>query len=289
VTADLRDAPAGDELAEARMAPPAPRARDQRRLVVVTQLTILIVALLAWEFIPRLSALQDITKLFDPFFVSSPSRVYERLVDLTTGRNGTTTIWSYVRPTIQAALLGTALGMLLGAATGLILSGSVFWSRVLQPYIVVANAIPRVALIPIVVLFLGPTLGATMVLATMVVFFVTFYNAYEGGNQVAPHVVENAILLGATKRDLLRRIRLPYVLAWTLAVLPLAVTFSLLTVVTTEILTGYPGMGSFIVTASSTADSSLTFSIVVILAVLGVTIVMLSNWVKRRVLHWWGK
>lgn len=266
--------------------PPRPRVRGW---ILAMQLALLCVLLAGWELLPRIPGITSTSHLLDPFFISSPSRILTRLVDLATGRDESVVVWGYVWPTLQASLLGAFLGMVLGAVMGMLLSSSRSASAVLHPFIVAANAVPRIALIPIVVILVGPGLVAVLLVSTMVVFFVTFYNAYEGGRQVAPEVLDNARLLGATELELLQQIRLPYVLAWTLAVLPLAVTFAVLTVVTTEILTGIRGMGQLLVTANAQADSSLTFSVVIVLSLMGVSVVVAAEGLKRRILHWWGR
>jgi NitT/TauT family transport system permease protein len=197
-------------------------------------------------------------------------------------------MWHYIWPTFSAALLGTTIGVALGAACGLVLSNWRFASQVLHPFVVAVNAVPRVALIPIVVILVGPTYRASVIMAITVVFFVSFFSAYEGGLSVSPRLLENAQVLGGRRWQIMVHIRLPFVLAWTLASLPLALTFSILTVVTAEILTGYPGMGKLIVTAQALAQSSLIFAVVVVLSILSLVVVGCASLLKRRVLHWWG-
>lgn len=269
-----------------------PRARSGReRRVVVTalQLGVIVLLLAAWEYLPRITALQSVSKAFDPFFVSSPSRVFGQLRDMFTGANGSFQIWEYAWPTIWASLLGTAIGMALGAACALVLSNFELLSDVFRPFLIAANATPRVALIPIVVILVGPTSTATIIISVLVVFFVAFFNAYEGGRSVKPELIDNARLLGASEWMIVRTIRFPFVLAWTLASLPLAITFAVITVVTAEILTGVTGMGRLLSTASTTADATLTYAVVIVLSVLGVVIVVAAEILKRRVLHWWAK
>lgn len=266
-----------------------PESRAHTLKIRAAQFGILAVLLLAWEFIPQIPGLQDKAKVFDPFFVSSPSRVFIELGDMATGRGGQFSIWDYAWPTLFASLLGTVIGMVLGAVCGLLLSNFKSLSEVLRPYLIAANATPRVALIPIVVIIFGPSLSSSVIIAVLVVFFVAFFNAYEGGTTVKPELVENARLLGANERNVVTAIRWPFVMAWTLASLPLAVTFAVITVVTAEILTGYNGMGKLLSTASTNADSSLTYAVVITLSIMGVVVVVGADVIRARVLHWWGK
>jgi len=243
--------------------------------------------LAAWEYIPRIPGLAERSHLLDVFFISSPSRVSNRLVDLFTGRHDSVLIWQYVWPSLSSATAGLVIGMIAGGAGGLILSNFRFVSRIFNPFIVAMNAVPRIALIPIVIVIFGPTFSASVILAVMVAFFIAFYNAYEGGLSVAPQLLQNAKVMGASGAQLMLHVRLPTVLAWTLASLPLAAAFSIITVVTGEILTGYAGLGRLIAVADSTVDATLTIAVAVVLSILGLVVVGVAEVLKRRVLHWW--
>jgi NitT/TauT family transport system permease protein len=263
------------------------RRRERRAAVLATQVALGLVILAGWQFVPQIHGIQHWGHVFDPFFISSPQRIAQSIRDLATGASGGKSLWSYLSPTLFASLLGALIGMVLGAMVGLLLSNIDFLSRVLQPYLVALNAVPRVALIPIMIILFGPTFTASVVMAVLVTFFVAFFNAYEGGRNVPPQLLQNARVLGANGAQIMLRVRLPYVLAWTLAALPLAVTFAILTVVTSEILSGNAGMGQLLYNANVAANSSQTFAVVVILSVVGVLVVSLAQVVKRRVLHWW--
>lgn len=259
----------------------------RRVLVIGLQLAVAAVFLLAWEYVPRIGSLQRSTHFLDPFFISSPSRIARELWRLMTGTGGDPSLWGYLWPTVEASIIGVAVGMVLGGAAGLLLSSSRLVADVLHPFAVALNAVPRIALIPIVVILFGPTLKASIVISLMVVFFVAFFSAYEGGRAVDPEMIENARLLGAGTLGIMWHIRLRYVMAWTLAALPLGVTFGIIAVVTGEILTGNGGLGTLIAVADAQVNASLTFAVVVVLSVLGLLFVGLASLMRRRVLHWW--
>jgi len=261
----------------------------RRSAVLACQVLLTAAMLLAWQYLPKVGWLSSRSHLFDPYFVSSPTQVAKALHDLAVGANGSPKIWPFLWRTMSASILGASIGMILGAAAGLVLSNSPFVSAVVRPFVVAANATPRVTLIPVIVIIAGTSLTASVIIGVLVVFFVAFFNAYEGGTSIAPQIIDNAKLLGANNWRVLRYIRLPYVMAWTFAGLPLAITFSVISVVTGELLDGYPGMGQLIATATSTGQSTLTFATTFILAVVGLAIVILSDQARDRVLHWWGK
>lgn len=263
--------------------------RSRRLRLLATQLTIIVAVLLAWQYLPEVSALKNRTHLLDRFFISSPSQIGSELYNLALGRGGEPSIWHYLWPTLEASFIGVAIGMTLGALLGLILSNWKFLSDVFHPFVIAMNAVPRIALIPVIIVLVGPSLKAGITICVLVVLFVAFFSAYEGGRTVSPELLQNASILGATRMQVMIHIRLPFVLAWTLAVLPLGMTFGIISVVTAEILAGYGGLGVLIQNASATANATLTFAVVVVLSIVGVCVTALSNLVTARVLHWWGK
>jgi NitT/TauT family transport system permease protein len=265
------------------------RARTRRWQVFGCQILFLSVILAGWQFVPQIKSLRKVSHVFDPYFVSAPRRIGESMFNLATGRHESVVIWGYIWQTMYAAVLGTVIGISLGAMCGLVLSNSAFASAVLRPFVVAANATPRVALIPIVVIVFGVSQMTSIMIAVLVVFFVAFFNAYEGGTSIPPHIIQNATLLGGSKWRVLRYVRLPYALAWTITGLPLAATFAIISVVTGEILTGYHGTGYLLSTADTTGDSSLTFAVVFYLAAVGLLVVIFAEALRRRIIHWWAR
>ncbi len=281
--------PVHDPLPPAGQPPRQRKARSAVRRgssVLLLQLAILVAFFAVWEFGPRIDALQTAIPFLDPYFISSPSEVFDQLKALSTG-DDTVSMWSYVWATVLASIVGIVAGSLLGAAAGLFLSNSQMLSDVFRPFLVAINAVPRIALIPIIVIICGPSMKASVVTAIMVVFFVVFFNAYEGGRSVPSQVIQNARMLGASKRQVMFSIRLRYVQAWSFAALPNAVSFGLMAVVTSEILTGSVGLGRLLLESVTTVQSSLTFAVVVVLSILGLILVVGTDLLNKRLMHWW--
>ena len=92
-----------------------------------------------------------------------------------------------------------------------------FLSEVMRPFVIGMNAVPRIALVPIIVIVFGPNQVSCVIISVLVVFFVAFFSAYEGGTSVRQELVQNARLLGASDWRILTAIRLQFVMAWTLA------------------------------------------------------------------------
>jgi NitT/TauT family transport system permease protein len=264
--------------------------RDPNRRVFVhsLQLLILLVILAAWQWVPKISGIQKLSPVFNPLFISSPSRVASTLYDVATHTNGEISIWGPFERSVVPALIGTAVAIVAGALAGLICSNWDTLNRVLRPFIVVGNALPRITLIPIIVVIAGPTALSDMIVGFMVVFFLVFWNAYEGGISVPTETLENMRILGANRSEELRRVRLPYVLVWTFASLPAAIGFGLTAIVTAELFTGSTGLGQVLVIAVQTANGDLTVAVTLLLGITGLILIGGASMIRGRVLHWWG-
>jgi NitT/TauT family transport system permease protein len=260
-----------------------------RIVVSLIQLGLVLGGLALWQWIPSIPILAGLSPVFDPFVISSPTRVAEELWRLSTGAENSITIWPFLWATVKATLLGTAGGIVVGATSGLLLSNSDAANRVFRPFIVALNAVPRIALIPVIVILFGPTLTASAVTSFIIVVFIVFFNAYEGGRSIAPQMIQNARILGANDVSIIWRVRLPYVLAWTFAALPNAVSFGLVGVVTAEILTGSQGVGRVLVIALSTVNATQTMAVTVTLALVGMVLVGSTSLIRGRLLHWWDE
>jgi sulfonate transport system permease protein len=255
--------------------------------VSVLRCAVVVVVLAGWQFLPQWLWLRHYIPVLDPFFVSSPSMVVVRLGYLFSGSHNTPAVWSYLGFTVQGMVIGGALGIALGMIFGLAFSNDPRLRQVLNPFVNAVNATPRIALIPVFVILLGPTIKSSVAVAVMVVFFAVFYNAYVGGSSIPREMIQNSVLLGATRTEVMWRVRMMHVLVWTFASLPNAISLALISVVTAEILSGSGGMGQLIVQALANNDATLTFSVVVLLAVIGTLLVSGADMLKRRVLHWW--
>ncbi|MGI5461163.1 ABC transporter permease [Streptomyces sp. CA-249302] len=228
----------------------------------------------------------DHVRFLDPYYISSPTQVWASLKSLVAGDSGSGSLWPYFRTTLVSTVEGTLVGLILGALGGLLFSNSHRLADICRPFIVLANSVPRIALIPISVVIFGPTATASVVNVITVVFFVAFFNAFEGGRSIRPAVLENAQLLGASSWQVMRSIRLPRVLMWTFAAVPNAISFGLIVSVTTELLAGVRGMGVLLQSATTYLQTSLTFAIVILLSAMGLALYGGAVLLQRLVLRW---
>lgn len=243
--------------------------------------------LLAWEYLPKIDWISSRFKFLNEFFISSPSAVTSRISDLATGNNpNEITLWPYLGTTVWAAVAGVTIGLAIGAFAGLVFSNSRRLSDVFRPFIVLANTIPRIALIPIFIVIYGPTVKTSILSVVAVVFFLAFFNAFEGGCSVRQPIIDNALLLGASPRAIMRTIRLPQVLVWTFAIVPNAIAFGVVVATTTELLTGINGMGTLLQESLLLADSTLTFSVIVVMSMVGLVLYLLTTKLRDLVMRW---
>ncbi len=265
-------------------------SRTQRRRhsfaglrITLTQVLILAVVLGVWEVLTRISWFQQNT-IFDPFFISRPSLIGERIWQwMQPGKNA---IWPHLASTLYATGLGLLVGTASGFAVGVMLAQSRFWAKVLNPFIVSMNSMPRIAFVPLITMLFGLGLASKVVTAWFMVFFLVFFNTYKGANSVEQELVNFCRTLGGRRSQILWRVRIPTAAAWTFAALPNAISFALIGVVLAEFVGSTTGVGYLLTTALATLNATDMFASIVILSLVGVGLVYLISAIERRLLHW---
>ena len=267
-----------------RAATPAnePRTVPSRRwwsdpLVRDTALSVaLFVALLvAWEAFVRLRGLSALV-------LPSPGIVARTLVDqLASGQ-----LWPHLFTTLAEVLLGFALGAVLGVGGGALVAHSGLLRRVLSPYLVASQALPKLALAPLLVLWLGYDLLPKIVITALVAFFPLFENTVVGLNEVAPEKLELFALLRANAWQTLTKLRLPTALPYLFAGLRVAMVLSVVGAVVGEYVGANRGLGALIIASQGTLDTALMFAVLTVLTVLGIGLYLLVVGVERVVLGW---
>jgi NitT/TauT family transport system permease protein len=263
----------------------AASSESHRARVITTQLTIVLVFLALWEWLPEIHWISDRWALLNPSFISSPSQVVGELGRLFRGQGGVL-IWPYLKSTLIATLIGVCAGLAIGVVVGVLMSTYEFLRDTLRPFVIAVNSLPRIAFIPIVILIVGPGESAAVISSILVVFFIGFFNSFVGGTRIPAAVIENFGLMGASKFQELIYVRSAYALVWTFAAVPNAIAFGLITVVTTELLTGGAGIGSLIIQGTQNLDASLIFGVVVVLGVVGMLLTLGAEYLQSRIARW---
>ena len=220
--------------------------------------------------------------LIDPFFVSQPSAIAVRIGDwLASGF-----LWPHLGVTLQEAGLGLLIGGVIGTATGFALARWTTAARIVEPYIMMLNAVPRVLLAPLFLLWFGLGIWSKVALAVTLVFFVMFFNAYQGVRNAEAVLIANARMLGATERQLVRHVLLPSALSWIFSSLQTSLGFAIIGAVVGEYLGATRGLGYVISQAEGTFDTTGVFSGMVILSLVVVVISSGVSRVERWLLRW---
>ncbi|WP_061938343.1 ABC transporter permease [Aureimonas sp. AU22] len=243
--------------------------------VRLIQITLLVVVLGGWE-------LGVASGIIDRFFFPAPLDIVKQVFAWVTELS----FYNHVYITLTETVLGYVIGTGLGVAAGVWLGLSPFMARVLDPFIKGLNAIPRVVLAPIFVLWLGLGLWSKVALAVTLVFFVTFFNAMQGVKEVNPVVLSNARILGASRSDLLRHVYFPAAASWILSSLRTSVGFAVVGAIIGEYLGASAGLGYLIARSEGNFDAVGVFAGILILAMFVLVIDVLLDFVERRLITW---
>lgn len=283
------------------------RARSEKIVIRGWQIFILLASLAMWEwgFAARAYAPWLVPEVLDPYFVSKPTLVFQHLMTasclvsaqgiwqwpftgpfdacLATNDNN---LWIGTLVTLKNTILGFFFGVTSGILAGLALGRSAKLSEIFEPYIVAVNSIPRIALVPIIVLAFGLGDMSKIVTAWLVVFFVVFFNTFEGARTVERDLIHAARLLGASDWAITRTVIIPSTLAWVFASLSPAISFSLIGVIVGEFIGAQRGIGRIIIEAEAVGDSSGMMASVFVLMVVGVALTALIRRVQAYLLRW---
>ncbi|MCJ8143408.1 ABC transporter permease [Ancylobacter sp. A5.8] len=244
------------------------------------QLLVAVVALAIWQ----VGATVPIggKYLLPEFFFSKPGDVLTRVYTLF----ATGVIWKHLWITLTETVLAFLIGSIAGVVFGFWFARQPNVAAVFDPYVKMFNALPRVVLAPIFMLWLGLGIWSKVALGVTLVFFIVFFNVYQGVKEVSPVVLANARMMGMNERQLFRNVYWPSALSWMFSSLHTAVGFALVGAVVGEYLGSSAGLGYLIHQAEGVFDVTGVFAGMVILA----AFVLVIDWgvtrIERRLLVW---
>ena len=225
-----------------------PLAEINQASMVSLQVMLGIVLLIIWE----LSA----GRLIDKFMISSPTDVVMRLWDWVASG----TIYMHVWATVYATVIGFVIGAGAGVAGGIWLGLSPFVSRLLDPYIWAFNALPKVALAPLFILWFGLGINSKIALAAALVVFLVFVNTFAGVREVDPDLVDSLRLMRANRRQILTKVVLPSATSWIFVGLKTAVPYALIGTIIGEMIAANRGLGYLVQRSGSEFDTAGVFA-----------------------------
>ncbi len=232
--------------------------REKRRqlLVIATRLALLVLALALWEVAAR-------TKAVNPMLTSYPSALWPTFLELATRGQLALHTWA----TFKATMVGFVLSMTLGIAVAAALWWSDFVYKVLDPFLVVTNAMPKIAFVPIFYIWLGSEYSVYG-MAVAIAVFVTILAAYEGFRAIDPNKIKLARTLGANRGQILTKVVLPGSVPALIAALKMNIGLSLVGVIVGEFQSASEGLGFLIINGSQVFKLNIVMTSIAVLGVM---------------------
>jgi NitT/TauT family transport system permease protein len=254
------------------------------------QIAVFIVLLVGWHVLSR----NEQTAFFLGEPIKVAGRIWSWFMPMEVASNsvfpeglpGRADIYVHLGITLLETVLAFAVGTVLGLAFGLWLALAPTASIILDPYIKALNSMPRVILAPIFALWFGLGIWSKVALAVTLVFFIVFFNVYQGVREVSPVVLANARVLGANHRQLLRTVYLPSATSWVFASLHNSVGLAFVGAVVGEYLGSARGVGYLILQAEGTFDVNTVFAGIVVLTVFALVLDGLVGVIEKRLMKW---
>jgi NitT/TauT family transport system permease protein len=246
---------------------------------VYTLRVLLLVGVLgAWEI--------AVNKWLDPFFYSKPSLIWDQLYTWFTKGTAQGSIWSQISVTLQEAVMGFVLGSVVGVVLGILLGRARLLAEVFSPYIQAANAVPRIVLAALFVIWFGLGMESKVATAFVLVFFPVFFNAFQGAREVDRNLINNARILGAGRLQVLWSIVVPSSTSWILASLHTAFGFALIGAIVGEYTGATRGLGLMISTAQGSFNAAGIYAGMLITTVLALLAEVFLGFAEKRLLRW---
>jgi NitT/TauT family transport system permease protein len=220
--------------------------------------------------------------LVDPFYAPPPTAIAATLYQLFADGS----IWEHIAATFSAALLGLLGGLVLGAVLGFAAAMVRPLADVLEPVMILLNAIPRVILAPLFIIWFGIDLGSKVALSLVLVTVLIFFSVYSGIREVDTRLVERVQTLGGGRGTLLREVYVPSVVSWIMGSLKVAVGFAFTGAVVGEFVASSRGLGYLLSFAQSTYNAAQTLALIFIIMGFVLLLFTLAGRLERWLLHW---
>jgi NitT/TauT family transport system permease protein len=241
----------------------------------IYQILLLLVVFALWHVLTA-------TGILAPFFFGRPLVVLQKVWEwFASGK-----VYMHLAVTLVETLLAFVVGTALGLAIGLWLALSPMASALLDPYIKAFNSMPRVILAPIFAVWFGLGIWSIVALGVTLVFFIVFFNVYQGVKEVSPVVLNNARMLGANPSQLLRTVYLPSATSWVFSSLHISVGMAFVGAVVGEYLGSAAGVGYLILQAESVFDINTVFAGILVLTAFALVLDGLVTLAEKKLLVW---
>ena len=256
------------------------------RFLRLWQLALLVVIFVVWYLLTTPGLLPNFMFENDrqaAFFFGEPLKIFERIWQWFFGHADIYEhLWITLVETVLAFVIGTALGL----GFGLWLALSPIAGAIADPYIKALNSMPRVILAPIFAVWFGLGVASKVALGVPLVFFIVFFNVYQGVKEVSPVVLANARMLGASRRDLLRHVYWPSAMSWVFSSLHTSVGLAFVGAVVGEYLGSSHGVGYLILQAEGSFDINTVMAGILVLTVFALALDAIVGTLEARLMKW---
>lgn len=216
------------------------------------------------------------------FFFGEPDQIFLRIWEWFAGGE----IYRHLFVTLYETLMAFVIGTVSGLFVGLWLARAPTAAAVLDPFIKGLNSMPRVILAPIFAVWFGLGPASKIALGVTLVFFIVFFNVYQGVREVNPTVLASARMLGATNRQLMRTVYIPSAMSWVFSSLHTSVGMAFVAAVIGEYLGSAEGVGYLILQAETTFDMSTVMAGILVLTAFALVIDRAVSGLERRFMRW---
>jgi NitT/TauT family transport system permease protein len=250
------------------------------------QATLLIAVFAAWHLLTTPGLLP--TFMFEndrqaAFFFGEPVKISSRIWNWFVVNAD---IYEHLWVTLVETALAFAIGTVLGLVLGLWLALSPLAAAIADPYIKALNSMPRVILAPIFAVWFGLGIASKVALGVTLVFFIVFFNVYQGVKEVSPVILANARMLGANRKQLLRHVYLPSATSWVFSSLHTSVGLAFVGAVVGEYLGSSRGVGYLILQAEGAFDINTVMAGILVLTVFALALDAAVGRIERRLMRW---
>lgn len=255
----------------------------------IWQLGILVLLFLFWHVMTRPGLIPPF--MFDndrqaAFFFGEPLKIFARIwAWFVTDAD----IYRHLWVTLVETMMAFGIGAVSGLGCGLWLALSPMASAILEPYIKALNSMPRIILAPIFAIWFGLGMGSKVALGVTLVFFIVFFNVYQGVKEVSPVVLANARMLGASQRQLLRHVYLPSATSWVFSSLHTSVGLAFVGAVVGEYLGSSQGVGYLILQAEGMFDINTVMAGILVLTTFALVLDAIVGRIEKRLMKWQPK
>jgi NitT/TauT family transport system permease protein len=239
---------------------------------ILWQIAVGVALLAGWEAVGRITG---------GTWTGRPSLIAVKLAEWLQGK-----LYIHLATTLTEVVVGLVTGSAMGVLAGLLLGRSPVASGILRPIVVAFYSVPLVAMAPLFIMFFGLDMTPKIILVTLVVFFLLFFNTFAGATSVDQDLVAQIELMGSTRREKFQKVVAPACMAWIIGGIKTALPYALVAATTGEMLAARRGLGFLLSDAASQFDMTSLYAALFVLMVLGLVVSEAASWSERHLLRW---